>query len=682
MAEDDAVSDLPVPVSAFVDTAKQNEEFQSEHAGLIGVVQERLDEAAHSRLGTEARWLKSYLDYRGKYSNSVNFKDSEQSRVFVKIAKTKTLAAYGQLCEIVFSAGKFPISIKPTEKPSGIPEKAHLEEEAAAPEEEIESVGFAGDGFKSAAERLGVFANKFRGANLVPGPAKSPDQPQINSALETARKMEKTIHDQLTENQSSRELRKTLFEKTLYGTGVLKGPYSFRKTQHKWQTDGEGSAYTPQTLVVPRNKNVSVWRCYPDPSATCAEDMEYMIERHKYSKHDLRKLQRQPYFNKEAILQAIQRGPNYINKGYEDSLRDDDNQNIVQNRWEVLEYWGVMDLDMALAAGLEVPESVTELDEVSVNIWICAGEVLRIVYNPFEPQRIPYNFVPYEFNPDSIWGIGVPENMADSTLIMNGHARMAIDNLALSGHMMLDVNEDSMVGDQDYVFGAGKIFRRRTGAAGQGVFGIKFPNTTKENLEMFDKFRQLADEQTGIPSYSHGGQGGQGTTRTASGMSMLMGAAALNIKTVIKNLDDYLLEPVGRSYYYWNMQFNDDPDIKGDLDVKAEGTDAVMQKEVRSQRLTQFLQVVANPALAPFVKLDKIVKEIAISLDLDAEDIVNNQDEAKIYASIIGAAGQLNMNSTQSIPTAPDQATTAPTGDTGVPAPALPGEQGFSGTVQ
>ena len=72
---------------------------------------------------------------------------------------------------------------------------------------------------------------------------------------------------------------------------------------------------------------------------------------------------------------------------------------------------------------------------------------------------------------------------------------------------------------------------------------------------MFDKFRQLADEQTGIPSYSHGQTGVQSMTRTASGMSMLLGAASLNIKTVIKNLDDFLLKPLGEAYFQWNMQF-------------------------------------------------------------------------------------------------------------------------------
>ena len=90
---------------------------------------------------------------------------------------------------------------------------------------------------------------------------------------------------------------------------------------------------------------------------------------------------------------------------------------------------------------------------------------------------------------------------------------------------------------------------------GQAIHGLKFPNTSTENMMMFDKFRQLADESTGIPSYSHGQTGVQSMTRTASGMSMLLSAANLNIKTVVKNLDDFLLKPLGEAYFQWNMQF-------------------------------------------------------------------------------------------------------------------------------
>jgi hypothetical protein len=226
---------------------------------------------------------------------------------------------------------------------------------------------------------------------------------------------------------------------------------------------------------------------------------------------------------------------------------------------------------------------------------------------------------------------------------MNGHARMAIDNLALSGSLVFDVDETSLVGGQSMEIYPGKVFRRQAGMPGTAINGLKFPNTSQENMMMFDKFRQLADEQTGIPSYSHGQTGVQSMTRTASGMSMLLGAASLNIKTVIKNLDDFLLKPLGEAYFQWNMQFLEGKlGIEGDLEVKATGTNSLMQKEVRSQRLTTFLQTVQNPAVAPFVKINKLISELAYSLELDPDELMNDPDEAALMAQIIGMqnAGQ------------------------------------------
>jgi hypothetical protein len=183
---------------------------------------------------------------------------------------------------------------------------------------------------------------------------------------------------------------------------------------------------------------------------------------------------------------------------------------------------------------------------------------------------------------------------------------------------------------------------------GQAIHGLKFPNTSTENMMMFDKFRQLADESTGIPSYSHGQTGVQSMTRTASGMSMLLSAANLNIKTVVKNLDDFLLKPLGEAYFQWNMQFYEgDLNIEGDLEVKATGTSSLMQKEVRSQRLTMFLQSVQNPAVAPFVKIPELIKELAYTLDLDPEAVINDPNEAEIYAKIIGLQNARQQPNTQ-----------------------------------
>ena len=244
----------------------------------------------------------------------------------------------------------------------------------------------------------------------------------------------------------------------------------------------------------------------------------------------------------------------------------------------------------------------------------------------------------------------------------------------------------------------GKVFKRQAGVPGTAINGLKFPNTSTENMMMFDKFRQLADEQTGIPSYSHGQTGVQSMTRTASGMSMLLGAASLNIKTVIKNLDDFLLKPLGESYFQWNMQFlEQDLGVEGDLEVKATGTNSLMQKEVRSQRLTMFLQTVQNPAIAPFVKVNKLISELAYSLDLDPDEILNDPEEAALMAQIIGMqnAGQPTgqeaappsqqpgaMGSPEGVPPTPEElgATGTGGGNIGTGNIPQPGEGEFAGT--
>jgi len=134
----------------------------------------------------------------------------------------------------------------------------------------------------------------------------------------------------------------------------------------------------------------------------------------------------------------------------------------------------------------------------------------------------------------------------------------------------------------------------------------------------------------------HGQTGVTGTGRTAAGLSMLLGSAGLSIKTVIKNLDDHLLKPLGEAFFQWNMQFNEEnPDIEGDLEIKPKGVASVMQKEVRSQRLIALLQTVANPMLAPFIKIPNLIKELAISQDIDPDSLVNDMNQAQIYAEML-----------------------------------------------
>jgi len=217
---------------------------------------------------------------------------------------------------------------------------------------------------------------------------------------------------------------------------------------------------------------------------------------------------------------------------------------------------------------------------------------------------------------------------------------------------------------------------------------------------MFDKARVLADESTGFPSFAHGQTGVQGVGRTASGISMLMSAANGSIRNVVKNVDDYLLGPIAKAFFNFNMQFNYDEEIKGDLEVKARGTESLMANEVRSQRLMQFLGVVQNPVLAPFAKMDYIIREIAKSMDLDPDKLTNSMSDAAVQAEILKKFQEQNPPPAPlegQGPPAPPQPGASPQGppagaqaqDTsgagggtiGTGTAPQPGEQGFSGNT-
>ena len=671
---------------------------------FVGLVADRFADAESAREHDEARWLQAYHNFRGLYGKNVKFRESEKSKVFIKVTKTKVLAAFGQLVDVIFGTGQFPIGVKETLVPEGISKYRHLdmtpgletsqgEEKPAEEKEKVNpfDVGYEGDGkvLKAGAtfsSGESAFENAINKAeedgklNFVDGPSPNPQVLEVSPAKDAARQMQKLIHDQIEESNGSSELRNAIFEASLFGTGIIKGPFNHNKTIGRWNKDEETGErnYSPLNVRVPRIEFVSIWDFFPDPSATTIDECEYTFHRHKLNKSQLRSLSKLPYFNKDAIRECLMMGPNYVEKDYEHELKDDARtDDYGSGQFEVLEYWGIMDAEYAREAGMELPDEVDDLDEVQVNAWISNGKLLRAVINPFTPYRLPYHAFSYERNPYSFFGIGVAENMDDSQQIMNGHARMAIDNLALSGSLVFDVDESALVGGQSMDIYPGKVFRRQAGMPGQAIHGVKFPNTSQENMMMFDKFRQLADEQTGIPSYSHGQTGVQSMTRTASGMSMLLGAASLNIKTVVKNLDDFLLKPLGQAYYQWNMQFFDgELDIEGDLEIRAMGTNSLMQKEVRSQRLTMFLQTAQNPAIAPFVKISKIVSELAYSLDLDPDEILNDPEEAAIMAQIIGAQNAGQATGSEAVPAGEQPGTMG--GPQG--APQQPQDVGVTGT--
>ena len=659
--------------------------FESSDSILAGsYVQDKYNESKNARDSFESRWTDYFNQFRGRYSHEeqvmltrIREKNPYASEAFIKITKTKALAAYGSIIEVLTAGNEFPISVEETTEPEGIAKKIHLDQEntsetASTIEELASSIGYAGDGraqLPPGTSTTGVLgglgsklSNLFKGGSFAQGEAPTPDVPEISPAKIASDRMNEVLQSQLMENEVVSEIEKCVWEMCVLGTGIIKGPFTKKELIPHW-TYEEGSdkpVFSPIEKILPVFKAPSIWSIFPDPYATSITNCDYIVERHKMTKAQLSKLKTQPGFNADVITVALRQNANALEEFWETNLRDNDDVGP-NTRYEVLELWGKVTVGEAKQFGIEgIPKNLDDSEYVDVQIWAVHGMAIRKELNPFIPERLPYFIIPYEVQPYQLWGQGIPENMEDAQRMINVHTRAAQDNLRLAGSVMLEVNEAQLVPGQDNTIYAGKIWRRQGGAPGQSIYSINVNNTAANHFQMIQQANQMAD-QTTVPSVLHGQTGVTGVGRTATSLSMIMNGGNLAIRTVIKNLDRDLLKPLGNALFQWNMQFNmDTPEIRGDLRIIAKGASALSQREVQSQRLLTFIQIMSNPALAPYANLQYLIKELARSLEINPNEAVNDVDMIKTFLSIQGA----NNGNPQA---------------TGVPAEGQPNPQGPGG---
>src|SRR5210317_129656 len=134
-------------VIALEDSADESEDL--EYSAFVAEIRSKYQRSKDRRLTDEERWLTAYKNYRGVYDDTTQFTETERSQIFIKITKTKVLAAYSQVTDVLFAGNKFPIGVEQTPIPEGIADSVHID--AAVPEQLKEvyeelNVGYAGDG--------------------------------------------------------------------------------------------------------------------------------------------------------------------------------------------------------------------------------------------------------------------------------------------------------------------------------------------------------------------------------------------------------------------------------------------------------------------------------------------------------------------------------------------------------
>lgn len=172
---------------------------------------------------------------------------------------------------------------------------------------------------------------------------------------------------------------------------------------------------------------------------------------------------------------------------------------------------------------------------------------------------------------------------------------------------------------------------------------IRFHNpqaTAHLLINVYEFFARLADEHTGIPSYTYGGTGVGGAGKTASGLSMLMTAASRGIKLIVHHLDKTIAGTIKRLYEL-NMMYHPDESIKGDANVIASGSSSLIAKEQRQVRQSELLATTNNPVDLQIMGIEgraNLLRETVKDMDLKVDDVIPNQD--KIMAQAKQAAMQ------------------------------------------
>jgi len=618
----------PEGIPAAIDT---NDEEQHELDSLGNILQNKYFEYKDARDEIEDSWIEDLRAFMGQYDPNVLAKIRERgdrSQVYVGLTRTKVLAAFSRITDLLFQPGQKFFSIESTpiaKQPlveKDLTEKAALEIMQAA---QVVDPNLVDDLIQARLMEL-----------------KTELEEETERRVEN---MEEAILDQSLESNLEGKMKDAIMEQVIFGTGAMKAGTLRIEKDHKWIKGDEGFSLIYEENLVPEMEAVSIFDLYPDPYATSIEDMRNLFRRHVISRQEFVDLKEFPGFNEDIIDEIVEDNHhgNHTEEQHEKDRREIANVNEVTTKtgkFEVLEFWGSVNGYDLEELGVDLGED-DPTQEYQANIWISSGKVIKAQMNPLPGGIIPYFIFPYEKNPHAFWGTGVPRMMRDSQQTMNSATRIYLDNVALSSGPMVEVNTDIMASGEDptelYPW---RVFLREGGDGNQPMVRFYQPQSNSPALvSVIELFRRFADETTALPSYTHG-QTQSSLNRTATGISILMSNANIVLKSVIKNIDDYLTKPLIRSLYDWNMTWNENELVKSDMRVVAKGSTALIQKEVQSQRLLQFLSLINNPLDAQMIKRDKLLTDVAKSLDIDPDEVIKSQkelmDEQALQQAILG----------------------------------------------
>ena len=672
------------PEAEDPETSQEMQAIDEEKLEMLGTsLASRRDEwiAARRASGVEKRWTEDLDQYHGRDASTkqaatmmeaaeqgypVNNREAkaQRSTVYVNITRPKTNAAEARLANMLFPSDDRNWGLKPSPAPELI--KVALAEAeaagaaaaaAAAPPPGAPPAGAPAGAlppgvgptspaqpggtppaYPGAPPQLVAPGMPMPGNGMPPGMAhpSAADSAtgKIAEATTRCKAMQDEIDDQLIECQYNGEGRKVLHDCAVLGTGILKGPIVVNRVRKAWAPMKDSNDPSVFVLEIveekkPASESVSPWNCFPDPS--CGGNPHNgrgIFELKTMSGKQLRELAKQPGYLAEQIGKVLEEGPQKSEYSAEDSQRhqsDGQTKPADREHYLVWEYWGEFTPEDMRTAGVDVPDSCT--DTISGCTIIVNKTVIKGFLNPVETGDIPYDFVPWELVDDSPWGYGVPFLMRPSQRVLNAAWRQLMDNSGLSVGPQLFLKRRGVTpaDGQNQLTGRKIWYCDDTVNPKEAMAMVDIPNHGQEIQQIIDLAMKFADEEASVPALNQGEK--PNVPDTVGGMTILMNSSNVVLTRMVKQFDDCITRPHIRRYYDWNMAYSQNASIKGDFQVDARGSAALLVRDLQAQALLQLGQYQGSGIIAPFVNWESWFKQVLKLQHIDPTDIMKSEAE-------------------------------------------------------
>lgn len=566
------------------------------------------DESARLRKPYEDEWVKSLRQYKGRYDPGIDI-DPKRSKIFLRLTKIKCDAIKSRLMDLLFPAnGLRNWDMQPT--PDAKVFEATLQNAQA------------------------MLVESGKDPNTI-----DMEKLEQEVALAACEAMTTAIEDQLVALPGRMSYRQCLDhmagQAVRYGTGVFKGPLVEERTRKAYKPNPQTGKWEMQDVsdgLWPYYEWVPIWQIFPDMSAIDKSQLRYVWQEHLMTAKDLQGLLSQQYFNGDKIKAYIvaHKDGDAQPRDYETEIRslsEDGSATLdLKGRFRVLERWGYLTGHELADAGVDIAEE--QMGQVfSSNLWLLGDNVIKAVLNPLDGIDLPYYFFYYHKDESSFFGEGVPSAMRDCQHGVNASARLLIDNAAIASGPQIGINTRALAEGEDptAVF-PWKVWMFRSSEDLQQAMHVwDLPMHTADLLNLLQMFQNFTDEVT-TPRYMHGDEKVSGAGSTMGGLSMLMGAASIPLKDMVKQFDDNVTSPFITAMYRWNMQWSENEALKGDYDVKAMGSTSLIAKEVRAQQYQTVFGVTADPRFVGRVKDDELLEAYFRDVDMPTHLIRTPQE--------------------------------------------------------